>query len=179
MSQKYQNVILVDEQDNSIGDIEKLAAHQQGLRHRAFSVFIFRKQQHTWDCLLQQRQLDKYHCGGLWTNTCCSHPYIQEETLTAAKRRLREEMGITIPLQFVDKFHYIANCNNDLIENEIDHVFIGIANAALKLNINSSEVADYTWMNIDRLHEGLQQHPEQYTPWLAQALAIALTALPK
>ena len=176
--QPKQHVILVDEQDNPVGEMEKLAAHQQGICHRAFSVFIFRKQYH-WQCLLQQRHFDKYHCGGLWTNTCCSHPFPQEETLQGASRRLREEMGISVPLQYVDKFHYIANCNNNLIENEIDHVFIGVANQDLIVTPNLTEVAQYKWMPVNDLLQELQQCQHLYTPWLAQALQIALTALPE
>lgn len=173
-----QHVILVDSQDNPLGTLAKLEAHQQGLRHRAFSVFVFRNHFDTWECLLQQRHPDKYHCGNLWTNTCCSHPYPNEKTQDAAQRRLREEMGIHIPLTFIDKFHYVAECNNGLTENEIDHVFIGVSDNNLNIVINPKEVINYKWVAVDVLQSDLKRQPTHYTPWLSQSLEIAITGLP-
>src|SRR5689334_15327319 len=121
-----EQVILVDENDNPIGSAEKLAAHEQGgQRHRAFSVFIFRKRDEL-EVLLQQRASHKYHCPDLWTNTCCSHPQPGETITQAGERRLQEEMGIATPLTWVGKFHYIAHFDNGLSENEIDHVLVGL-----------------------------------------------------
>jgi isopentenyl-diphosphate delta-isomerase type 1 len=156
-------VLLVDEEDNPIGSIEKLAAHEQGLCHRAFSVFIFRKKGGEWECLLQ-----------LWTNTCCSHPKPTELIANAARDRLQEEMGFSVPLEFVDKFHYIADCGNGLIENEIDHVFVGFFTADCRININPQEVAHYAWVKIPQLKAELKANPQHYTPWLARALEKAL-----
>ena len=114
-----EKVILVDENDNQVGVMPKLEAHQKGLLHRAFSVFIFNSK---YELLLQKRASSKYHSGGLWTNTCCSHPREGEEILDAAKRRLIEEMGIDTSLRKVHDFIYKAELDNDLTEHEFDHV---------------------------------------------------------
>jgi len=165
-------VILVDEQDREIGIAEKLFAHEHARLHRAFSVFIFRKAGENRELLLQQRALGKYHTGGLWTNTCCSHPSTGEALLTTAERRLQEEMGIQTPLSAVGRFHYKAQVGQGLIENEMDHVLVGTYPG--EPVINQQEVADYRWVNLKALEADLLTHPEHYTPWLAEALRISL-----
>ena len=167
-------VILVDEQDREIGIAEKLFAHQHARLHRAFSIFIFRKQGQTYELLLQQRDLQKYHTGGLWTNTCCSHPITGEALITTAEKRLQEEMGIETPLTAVGRFHYKAVVGEGLVENEMDHVLIGLYNG--EPLINPQEVAAYRWVNAQTLAADLQQHPERYTPWLSEALKISLAS---
>ena len=127
-----EKVILVDENDTQVGLMPKLEAHQKGLLHRAFSVFIFNSNH---QLLLQKRAVSKYHSGGLWTNTCCSHPREGEETINAANRRLIEEMGIKTNLRKVFDFIYKAELDNELIENEFDHVFYV---TELRLNNNLS-----------------------------------------
>ncbi|MCH5599676.1 isopentenyl-diphosphate Delta-isomerase [Niabella ginsengisoli] len=153
-------VILVDENDNAKGTMEKMEAHQKGLLHRAFSVLLFNDKK---EWLLQQRALDKYHCGGLWTNTCCSHPFPDEDILHAAKRRLKEEMGIEGELDKAFDFIYKASFKNGLTEHEFDHVFIGQFSDTP--NINTQEVADWKYISLSDLKEDLQLHPEKYTPW--------------
>jgi isopentenyl-diphosphate delta-isomerase len=117
---ELQQVILVNDRDEPIGLMEKLEAHQKGLLHRAFSIFIFNS---SGELLLQRRSLHKYHSGGLWTNTCCSHPSPAEDILAAAQRRLNEEMGFTAPLEKIFDFIYKAEFDNGLVEYEFDHVF--------------------------------------------------------
>jgi isopentenyl-diphosphate delta-isomerase len=114
-------LVLVNEQDEPIGEIEKMEAHRKGLLHRAFSVFIF---DDNGRMLLQQRAMSKYHSGGLWTNACCSHPGPGEETLASAKKRLKEEMGFEINEALLT-FTYKARFDNGLIEHEHDHVLVG------------------------------------------------------
>lgn len=167
-----EHVILVSQDDIPLGTAEKILAHQQGLCHRAFSVFIFR-QQLTTEILLQQRAFDKYHSPGLWTNTCCSHPRPGEDILQAGERRLEEEMGIKTSLKSVGKFHYIAHFSNGLIENEVDHVLIGTL-AAESFQVNPEEVQNYRWINIPDLQQEMSHSPEQFTPWLTQALSLAI-----
>ena len=116
-------VILVDKNDNQVGLMPKLEAHEKGLLHRAFSVFIFNNE---YKLLLQKRATSKYHSGGLWTNTCCSHPREGEDISEAANRRLFEEMGIKTSLRKVYDFIYKAELDNGLTENEFDHVFYGV-----------------------------------------------------
>jgi isopentenyl-diphosphate delta-isomerase len=118
-----EQVILVNEQDQPVGACEKMSAHEQGLLHRAFSVFIFNSRGRL---LLQQRSKGKYHSGGLWTNTCCSHPRPGETTEDAAYRRLQEEMGFQTELFHAFTFTYRAELDKELVEHEIDHVFTGI-----------------------------------------------------
>ncbi|MCD6040174.1 MAG: idi [Gammaproteobacteria bacterium] len=164
-----EQVILVDENDHPIGTTEKLHAHQEGLCHRAFSVFVF----HKGLLLLQQRAKEKYHSPQLWTNTCCSHPRPGEEVITAGQRRLKEEMGIDIPLQTVGYFHYIAHFNNGLIENEIDHVLVGTI-AHQNIYPNPLEVQNHRWVTRTALEKELAHTPEHFTPWLKQALNYAI-----
>src|SRR5215467_3171221 len=106
-----EEVILVDEHDHAIGLMEKMEAHRKGLLHRAFSIFIFNTK---GDFLLQKRSLVKYHNPGLWTNTCCSHPLPGEEILSAAQRRINEEMGFSASLNYVFSFIYNVAFDNGL-----------------------------------------------------------------
>ena len=168
-----ESIILVDEYDQEIGTEEKLKAHQHAKRHRAFSIFIFRQKQRTTQLLLQQRQQDKYHCGGLWTNTCCSHPRKGETTLEAARRRLVEEMGFSATLHEVGCFEYKISFTNGLTEHEIVHVFIGRYNGA-PICPNEREVAAFRWVSIAALHEDLRNRADRFTPWFQQGLGIAL-----
>lgn len=172
-----EQVVLVDEQNHEIGLAEKMLAHEQNLLHRAFSVFIFRPGKHP-ELLLQQRALHKYHSPGLWTNTCCSHPRQGEDIITAGKRRLREEIGLEIEtLNDLGWFHYNAHFPNGLSENEIDHVLVGTMDPSVIFNINPDEVHAYRWISIADLEKELATYPEQFTPWLAQALEIVKSSL--
>lgn len=162
-------VILVNENDEAIGISDKLSAHQEGLCHRAFSVFIVNRTPKGWETLLQQRAWGKYHSQGLWTNACCSHPNPGEEIIAAANRRLQEELGFTLPLQEIGVFHYIAHLKEKLIENEVDHVLIGYGKPAL-IEPNPEEIVDYRWCDLNELKDALRQHPDHYTAWLQEAL---------
>lgn len=167
-----EQIILVDRQDQVIGQAEKIDAHKRGLLHRAFSVFIFRHDHAgEYELLLQQRQLDKYHCGGLWSNTCCGHPRIGEEIIAAGQRRLQEEMGIKIKLRDQAVFHYSVKLDNGMIENEIDHVLVGDYNDE-EIKVNPAEVTDYCWMRLSELRANLINCGDKYTPWLAQAFSL-------
>lgn len=164
-------VILVNTEDEPIGQAEKITAHRNNQLHRAFSVFLLRKAP-TFSILLQQRALDKYHCGGLWTNTCCSHPRLGEDIITAGNRRLWEELGIHATLENIGWFHYNAHFNNGLSENENDHVLIAFAPDDLTFTINPEEVHATRWISIADLEKELDANPEHFTPWLKQALAM-------
>ncbi len=153
-------VILVNENDQEIGKMEKQEAHEKGLLHRAFSVFIFNDQK---ELLLQQRALTKYHSAGLWTNTCCSHPRVNETIVQAAHRRLQEEMGFDCFLEVKTSFIYKADFDNGLTEHEFDHVLVGNFNG--EVIINPTEVASYKWVAIDWLKQDMMKNPNNYTAW--------------
>ncbi len=153
-------VILVDEQDNEIGLMEKQEAHEKALLHRAFSVLIFNKLGQT---LLQQRANTKYHSAGLWTNACCSHPRAGETTIKAAHRRLMEELGFDCELELKHSFIYNAPFDNGLTEHEFDHVFFGDFNEAI--NFNTEEVSAVKWVTIPWLLADIKNNPENYTVW--------------
>lgn len=155
-----EEVILVDEQDNAVGTSEKLAAHQLGQLHRAFSIFIFNTD---GEMLLQQRAIDKYHSGGLWTNACCSHPRPNEDTLQAATRRLSEELGMQTELSLLFSFLYKADFENGLTEHELDHVIVGKTNDAPVLN--TEEAMAYKYVNTTDLLRDIQNNPDHYTIW--------------
>lgn len=167
------DIVLVDEGDQQIDTTDKLTAHQKGLLHRAFSVFIFRDHLGETQLLLQQRHCDKYHAGGLWSNTCCSHPKPHEEVIAAGERRLQEEMGFCVALQSVGHFIYKAHFDNGLTEYEFDHVLVGHFDGDIQ-QFNRTEVSDVQWCSIVHLKDQLQRHPDNYTPWFARALDIAL-----
>lgn len=169
-------VVLVDEADNEIGLAEKLAAHEQNLLHRAFSVFIFREN-NGLELLLQQRALNKYHSPGLWTNTCCSHPRQGEAVIAAGTRRLQEELGFTTTLTDRGWFHYNAHFANGLAENENDHVLVGRVPVDMLIQPNPDEVHAIRWINIPDLQRELQSHPERFTRWLAFALDLVMAKL--
>lgn len=154
-------VILVDENDNQVGLMEKLEAHKKGLLHRAFSVFVFNSKN---ELLLQQRAFNKYHSGGLWTNTCCSHPYPKEDIKNAADRRLKEEMKMSCELNEVFSFTYNIALENDLTEHELDHVFIGYSDALPEPD--PTEVHDWKYITMDALAADMQLNPQKYTVWL-------------
>ena len=155
-----EKVILVDENDTQVGLMPKLEAHQKGLLHRAFSVFIFNSNH---QLLLQKRAVSKYHSGGLWTNTCCSHPREGEETINAANRRLIEEMGIKTNLRKVFDFIYKAELDNELTENELDHVFYGLYNE--DPIINTEEADDFKWIDMETLNNDITVNGQNYTVW--------------
>jgi len=155
-----EKVILVDENDNQVGLMPKLEAHQKGLLHRAFSVFIFNSK---YQLLLQKRAISKYHSGGLWTNTCCSHPSEAEDTIDAANRRLHEEMGIKTNLRKVFDFIYKAELDNELTENEFDHVFYGVYDENPILN--KEEADDYKWVDMETISNDIIRNSDNYTVW--------------
>lgn len=158
---KEELLILVDEQDNEIGTIEKWPAHQKALLHRAFSVFIFNSK---GELLLQQRAYGKYHSPGLWSNTCCSHPLKSELIEESLSRRLMEEMGMICDLYFQFKFIYHHTFDNGLTEHEFDHVYFGITDSAPVLN--PDEVNAWRFLSMKKLEDEIKQNPENFTAWL-------------
>lgn len=156
-----EQVILVDESDMPIGTCEKLEAHQNGGKlHRAISIFIFSPK---GEMLLQQRAKKKYHCGGLWANTCCSHPRPGESVDEAAHRRIKEEMGFDCELREVYSFIYRVEFDNGLTEHEYDHVLVGTWEGNPAVNIE--EVEDWKWVTQSELSTGIKKKPENYAFW--------------
>ncbi|MDY0781651.1 isopentenyl-diphosphate Delta-isomerase [Tenacibaculum sp. IB213877] len=155
-----EQVILVDEQDNKVGLMPKMEAHEKALLHRAFSVFVFNDKN---QLMLQQRAKGKYHSPLLWTNTCCSHQRDGETNIEAGKRRLQEEMGFTCELEEVFSFIYKAPFDNGLTEHEYDHVMIGKFND--EPSINKEEVEAYKWMTLKEVKNDMEQYPQHYTAW--------------
>ena len=159
-----ENVVLVDKNDNQIGLMPKMEAHHKGILHRAFSVFLVNSQN---QILLQKRSANKYHSGGLWTNTCCSHPRDGENIIDAGKRRLFEEMGIKTDLKVAFNFTYKAELENGLIEHEYDHVLIGEFNDSPILNKDEAE--DWKWISIEEVGKDIIENEKDYTVWFVIA----------
>lgn len=157
-------VILVNENDEAVGTMEKIAAHRKALLHRAFSVFIFNRK---GEMLLQQRASNKYHSPNLWTNACCSHPMPGEETIDAAHRRLVEEMGFDTELEHAFSFIYKTPFDNGLTEHELDHVFIGHYDGII--NPDETEVRDFTFMKMEAIKQSMDIHNHKYTSWFTIA----------
>lgn len=155
-----EQVILVDENDNPIGLMPKMEAHEKALLHRAFSVFVFNDNN---ELMIQQRAMHKYHSPGLWTNTCCSHQREGESNIEAGMRRLQEEMGFVTGLEETTSFIYKAPFDNGLTEHEYDHILIGYFND--NPNINEDEVAAWKWMSLEDVKEDIKNQPELYTAW--------------
>ncbi|SFC00881.1 isopentenyl-diphosphate Delta-isomerase [Pseudoalteromonas denitrificans] len=163
-------VILVDVNDNSLGYADKMQAHEAGLLHRAFSIFIMRKFHDKTEILLQQRALTKYHCAGLWSNTCCSHPQPNDNLQHSALKRLEEELGFKLnSITWVDSHIYQAQLENSLIEHEFDHLFVNLLTQSesdnLEVRPNPVEVNNIKWLSINEIEQALKSHPEQFTPW--------------
>jgi isopentenyl-diphosphate Delta-isomerase len=154
-------LVLVNENDQQTGIMEKIAVHEKGLLHRAFSVFIFNSNN---ELLLQQRANEKYHSAGLWSNTCCSHAKDSEEIQESVKRRLKEEMGLETDTQFQFKFLYRSDFSNGLKEHELDHVYFGTSDEEPHPDVN--EVTNWKYMGLEKLVEDIVLHPANYTVWL-------------
>ncbi len=164
-------LILVDEYDNEIGVLDKLAVHQTGVLHRAFSVFIFNSE---GELLLQQRAEGKYHSAGLWSNTCCSHPRKDEEVFSAIGRRLKEEMGIECEMQFQFSFIYKFEFDNGLTEHEFDHVYFGKSDEMPR--INHLEVKDWKYIHLKALKKEISLNPQNFSAWLKICLPKVIEA---
>lgn len=164
-----EKLILVDRDDNVTGTAGKLEVHQQGLLHRAFSVFIFNS---SGEMLLQQRAMGKYHSAGLWSNACCSHPRVGENTTDAVARRLKEELGFSADTRFAFHFIYKTSFTNGLTEHEFDHVYTGIYDGAV--DFNRQEVMDVCFKSMRELQRSLEENAGQYTSWFAIAFPLIL-----
>jgi isopentenyl-diphosphate delta-isomerase len=158
-------VILVDAEDNETGTCEKIEVHRKGYLHRAFSIFIFNSK---GQVLIQKRAKTKYHSAGLWSNTCCSHPAPGEATVSAAHRRLKEEMGMDCDLNEAFCLMYKIIVSDDLIEHEYNHVLFGISDGEPCPNIE--EVEDWRWQNLAKLKEDTKLNPSKYSNWLVLLL---------
>ncbi|TAN56998.1 isopentenyl-diphosphate Delta-isomerase [Patescibacteria group bacterium] len=168
-----EKVILVDKKDKEVGIEEKLKAHKDGKLHRAFSIFVFNAK---GELLLQKRAKEKYHSGGLWSNTCCGHPRPKEILENAARRRLREEMGFDCSLNHLKSACFIYKVKiNDLFENEYDHIFIGKSNQDPLPN--SKEVDEYKWIAMNDLRKDISLHPNKYTYWFKASIENVLKSI--
>jgi isopentenyl-diphosphate delta-isomerase len=148
--------------DGTLFPVEKMEAHRKGLQHLAISAFVFDGDR----LLIQRRALSKYHCGGLWANTCCTHPHWDEPVEACVPRRLREELGIVVPMSATRIVEYRADVGDGLIENERVHVFRGTADRkTLEIAANPDEVCDTRWVPMADLDVEVRAHPERFTPW--------------
>ncbi len=160
-----ESIALVSPSDCITGYAPKLLVHQQGLLHRAFSVVIFNNAS---EILMQKRATSKYHSGGLWTNTCCSHLVEGKDMETYMHERLQHEMGFDCELKFAFSFHYTAKFDNGLTENEIDHVYIGTWNGTPLPN--PTEADDYRWARPDNIRSEMKLNPEKFTVWFKEIM---------
>ncbi len=148
--------------DGTLYQIEKMEAHRTGAFHLAVSVFVFSR----GELLIQRRALGKYHCGGQWANTCCTHPHWDEDAATAARRRLREELGFSTPLRETRIVDYRADVGNDLVENERVHMFLGdVDRDTFRANPDPAEVAEVRWVGAEQLRREIDATPLAFTPW--------------
>jgi isopentenyl-diphosphate Delta-isomerase len=159
------SIPLVNKNDEIIGHGEKLEVHVKGLLHRAFSILIFNKNK---EMLVHQRAFTKYHSGGLWTNACCGHPNEGEEIEMAIHRRLLEEMGFDCDLTYAFTLRYRANLDKGLVENEIDHVYVGHYDGHFE--VNPDEVANYKWVGVSALQKEIDSNPDNFTVWFKEIL---------
>ncbi len=166
--EQIDHVVLVNEQDVPQGLMEKMEAHQRGVLHRAFSVFLVNSNH---ELLVQQRNIHKYHSGGLYTNTCCSHQKNNETTLEAASRRCIEEIGFAVPMEFAFQFIYKAHLDKDLTEHELDHVVYGNCNT-ITAPFNTDEVSALFFEPLAFLEKDIIDNPAKYTAWFIIALPM-------
>jgi isopentenyl-diphosphate Delta-isomerase len=160
------NIVVVDKDNNFIKLEEKMKVHELGLLHRAFSLIIFNSKN---EMLIHKRALSKYHCPGMWSNACCSHPSLDNDIFFDIKKRLDEEMGMKVNnIKELFTFTYKKEFNNGLIENEIDRIFIAFSDE--KPNPNPEEVDDYKYIKLDELYEDIEKNPDNYTYWFKEIL---------
>jgi len=164
-------ILTVDENDNVIGKEEKIKTHREGKLHRAFSIFIFNSK---GELLLQKRAKTKYHSGGLWTNTCCSHQRPEETLEKAVHRKLKEEMGFDCELKEIFSFTYEAKLDNNIFEREIDHVFIGKFDG--EPIPNPEEVDGWKWIYVEELKRGIRENPDSYSYWFKISIDRVISA---
>ena len=144
--------------------VEKLDVHRRGLRHQAISVFVMSGDQ----VLLQQRAAAKYHSGGKWSNTCCTHPLWGEAFADCAQRRLNEELGISgLRLEHVDQIEYRADVGGGLTEHELVEVYLAQAPLDLPLSLNAEEIEATRWVDLATLKRDVAANPSAYSAWLA------------
>lgn len=167
-------VVLVDQDDNVIGSMEKLEAHQKGLLHRAFSIFVVNSNN---ELLIHKRAMGKYHSEGLWTNTCCSHPVPGESIIDAAHRRLKEEMGFDCEMKSAFSFIYDVALENELVEHELDHVVIGRFDGQPILNLE--EASEFKWESLEKIIDDIKSQPEEFTYWFKVILEKHIDQLSK
>ena len=162
--QTEQEVITAISDDGDLYPISKWDAHVQNVPHLAVSIFLFSRGR----LLLQQRADTKYHSGGLWANTCCSHPHWNESLPDCASRRLFEEVGCRdIELTPFGTINYKADVGNDLFENETAHCFVGyIDDGKLPSRFNTDEVQAVRWHDMPALRQDLQSDPASYSQWI-------------
>lgn len=182
MCMERNRVVLVDVNDTELGTADKMQAHEKGLLHRAFSIFVVRETNGVKEVLLQQRALTKYHCAGLWSNTCCSHPQQGENITQSAINRLTEELGFTVNnLIWVDSHCYKAKLSNNLIEHEFDHLFVKHlskqASNKLQIRPNPAEVNAIDWLSIEQIELDLKNTANKYTPWFKDTFYKVLSKL--
>jgi isopentenyl-diphosphate delta-isomerase len=158
-------LILVDRHDHAVGTGNKLQVHQDGALHRAFSIFVFDRRGRL---LLQQRAVEKYHSGGLWTNTCCGHPCHGETDDVAAHRRLAEEMGFDCDLQEVAAITYHAQVSNNLIEHEYDHIYVGLFDG--DPTPDPGEASNWVWVETPAVLKLIETQPDTFTAWFRKIL---------
>ncbi|MEG0853207.1 MAG: isopentenyl-diphosphate Delta-isomerase [Angelakisella sp.] len=159
MQNKEPQVILVDTCDREIGSAAKSEAHNSPRLHRAFSVFLY----HGDSMLIQQRADEKYHSGGLWSNSCCSHPRPGESLAQAVPQRMQEELGFYCPVEEIFEFSYFCRFHDSLYEYEYDHVFLGEYNGTFTLNPEEAKAA--RWITLDELERELVENPTAYSVW--------------
>lgn len=179
-------LILVNEQDMETGSCGKLEAHEKGLLHRAFSIFIFRKilvdepdgtRSFHNQLLIQKRAAGKYHSAGLWANSCCSHPRLGESLMEATARRLPEETGLTAQLEEAGAFVYRADFDIGLTEHEFDHVFRGWVDETAMPDPNPEEAEEMVFADVEEIMHDVLLHPSKYAAWFMPALLIAAEGL--
>ena len=170
-------VILVDDYDQPIGQAEKHFAHEQGFLHRAISIIVVRfDQDNGLEVLMQKRDSGKYHAPDCWSNSCCSHPFPKESIYDAAHRRLKEELGMTLPLIYLDRLTYKAQVSKTMIEHEIDHVFVGVYDQQ-RISPNPTEVSDTRWMRLDDFSNNMKRLRGKYvfSPWCDLVMRLVLS----
>lgn len=166
-------LIKVDIYDNEIGYGGKMEIHQKGELHRAFSIFLVDGDR----MLIQRRNPDKYHSGGLWANSCCSHPRKGEALEEAVKRRLEQELGVAADCKELFTFVYFSKYSDQMHEYEYDHVFLGEYSSGEEIPFDPEEIAEVRWVTLNWLEQDLVQHPERYSSWFLIAAPGVLQIL--
>ena len=170
-----EEVVLLDEQGHATGTAPKAEVHhEQTPLHLAFSCYVF---DDAGRFLMTQRASHKPTFGGVWTNSCCGHPAPGEPIEDAVRRRVGQELGLTLEdlTLVLPGFRYRAVMDNGVTENEMCPVFVATTKDAVRAD--PEEVEDHRWVDWTSFRASVLDRSRAISVWCLEQV-VALPADP-